>query len=162
MALLAFAFLLWIRKKREKPFSKADTDPEFDKGFGLGLATLFNKYSSGCYLLISLSQIVRWGKDHAEFMFGFGIMCVWLALDHMPKETVSLIENDADCADMGYGMYLLNGSISYYQKQTKVFDLGLGCLCLHELEHNLYISYSCIIVTDKPEIRESKYIGCSV
>lgn len=44
-------------------------------------------------------------------MIGFGIMCVWLALDHLSKEVISLMENEggelAYGVSLSYGMYLL-------------------------------------------------------
>ena len=36
-------FPLMDQKEIVETFSKADTDPEFDNGFGMGLASLFNK-----------------------------------------------------------------------------------------------------------------------
>jgi hypothetical protein len=99
------------KKEMVETFSKAGSDPEFDKGVGLGLATLFNKYRNLLPSDFFESQIVSWGKGHTEFMFGFGIMCVWLGLDHVSKEVIPLMENEGGelgyGASMGYGIYLL-------------------------------------------------------
>jgi class 3 adenylate cyclase len=129
-------FPLMDQKEMIETFSKADTDPEFDNGFGMGLASLFNKYRNHLPHDFFESQVVSWGKGHAEFMIGFGIMCVWLALDHLPKEVTSLMENEggelAYGASLGYGMYLLymmpeaqNFILSKADESIK-FDLGLG------------------------------------
>lgn len=99
------------QKEMVETFSNADTDPEFDNGFGMGLASIFNKYRNHLPPDFSESQVVSWGKGHPEFMIGFGIMCVWLALDHLSKEVISLMENEggelAYGVSLGYGMYLL-------------------------------------------------------
>ena len=129
-------FPLMDQKEMIETFSKADTDPEFDNGFGMGLASLFNKYRNHLPHDFFESQVVSWGKGHAEFMIGFGIMCVWLALDHLPKEVTSLMKNEggelAYGASLGYGMYLLymmpeaqNFILSKADESIK-FDLGLG------------------------------------
>ncbi|HYV51750.1 MAG TPA: hypothetical protein VE971_00515, partial [Candidatus Eisenbacteria bacterium] len=132
----ALRFPLMDQKEMEETFSKAGTDPEFDKGVGLGLATLFNKYPNLLQPDFFESQIESWGKGHAEFMNGFGTMCVKLALDHLPKMVLSLMENEggelAYGAGIGYGMYLLytqsatqNYILSTADECLK-FDLGLG------------------------------------
>jgi hypothetical protein len=76
----------------------------------MGLASLFNKNRNHLPHDFFESQVVSWGKGHPEFMIGFGMMSVWLALDHLPKEVTSLMENEggelAYGESLGYGMYL--------------------------------------------------------
>ncbi|MGA9152301.1 MAG: hypothetical protein WBZ36_17130 [Candidatus Nitrosopolaris sp.] len=129
-------FPLMDQKEMVETYSKADTDPEFDNGFGMGLASLFNKYRKHLSRDFFESQVVRWGKGHPQFMIGFGIMCVWLSLDHLAKEVISLMENEggelAYGVSLGYGIYLLymrpeaqNFILSKADESIK-FDLGLG------------------------------------
>src|SRR5215467_8103143 len=130
-------FPLMDQKEMVETYSKADTDPEFDNGFGMGLASLFNKYRRHLSRDFFESQVVSWGKGHPQFMIGFGIMCVWLSLDHLAKDVISLMEKGeggelAYGVSLGYGIYLLymrpeaqNFILSKADESIK-FDLGLG------------------------------------
>jgi hypothetical protein len=58
-----YSLLSLDQKEMIETFSKG-TDPEFDNGFGMGLASLFNKYWNHLPHDFFESQVVSWGTQN--------------------------------------------------------------------------------------------------